>query len=83
MSVLIENVLEVDWKAPVNPSQDSANKSCARRGDEHSLYLEFCTSEHTHHRHIDKVGTLMSSFPGDQSEPQVRSGRFENHAVQV
>lgn len=69
MSVLIENVLEVYGKAPVNPSQDSADKPCVRRGDAHSLHLEFCASEHTHHRHIDKVGTLMSPFPGDQSEP--------------
>lgn len=81
--MLIENVLEVYWKAPVNPSQDPADKSYARHGDTHHLCLEFCVFEHTHHRHIDKVGTLMSPFPGDQSEPQVRSGRFENHAVQV
>lgn len=62
MSVLIENVLEVYWKAPVNPSQDWADKACARHGYAHSLYLEFCTSENTHHWHINNVGTLMS-FP--------------------
>ena len=70
-------------KSPSKSQSRLSRQALCQDGYAHSLYLEFCTSEHTHHRHTDNVGTLMSPFPGDQFEPQGLSGRFENHAVQV